>query len=111
MVNPGGTGSPSLVISARLAPLPPSRSAIVRSPSWKSYTYLAIANPPSLRRCHLTLQCDGWVPRQGRTRPHPRDLRLGSSDARRRGGSGGPAFGLEVWAYVVSAGVTVGFVV
>ena len=33
MVNPGGTGSPALVISARPAPLPPSRSFIVRSPS------------------------------------------------------------------------------
>src|SRR3712207_4803209 len=30
---PGGTGRPALVISARLAPLPPSVSFIVRSPS------------------------------------------------------------------------------
>ncbi len=33
MVKPGGTGSPALVISARPAPLPPSRSFIVRLPS------------------------------------------------------------------------------
>src|SRR5688500_8009903 len=33
MVNPAGTGRPALVISARLAPLPPSRSRIERSPS------------------------------------------------------------------------------
>src|SRR4051794_37373772 len=33
MVNPGGTGSPALVISARPEPLPPSVSFIVRSPS------------------------------------------------------------------------------
>ena len=33
MVNPGGTGRPALVISARFAPLPPSVSFIVRSPS------------------------------------------------------------------------------
>src|SRR6185503_20589961 len=43
MVNPGGTGRPALAISARLAPLPPSRSRSVRSPSDlappKKYTY------------------------------------------------------------------------
>jgi hypothetical protein len=38
IVKPGGTGSPSLVISARLAPLPPSRSTWLRSPSAKSNT-------------------------------------------------------------------------
>src|SRR6185436_14662502 len=44
MVKPGGTGSPALVISARPAPLPPSRSFIVRLPSAfpapKKYTCL-----------------------------------------------------------------------
>lgn len=35
----GGTGSPSRVISARFAPLPPSRSAISRPPSANGYTY------------------------------------------------------------------------
>src|SRR6478672_2414217 len=38
MVKPGGTGSPRLVISARLAPLPPSRSFWSLSPSLKSCT-------------------------------------------------------------------------
>jgi hypothetical protein len=33
IVKPGGTGSPILLISARLAPLPPSRAFMVRSPS------------------------------------------------------------------------------
>src|SRR5712691_2068993 len=33
MVNPGGTGRPALVISARPEPFPPSVSRIVRSPS------------------------------------------------------------------------------
>src|SRR5664279_1895693 len=33
MVKPGGTGSPRLAISARLAPLPPSRSFISALPS------------------------------------------------------------------------------
>ncbi len=33
IVNPGGTGTPRLVISARLAPLPPSTSAMSRVPS------------------------------------------------------------------------------
>ena len=33
IVNPGGTGRPALVISASPAPLPPSRSFIVRLPS------------------------------------------------------------------------------
>ena len=40
IVNPGGTGRPRLVISARLAPLPPSRSLRSLFPSLKSYTYL-----------------------------------------------------------------------
>src|SRR5438552_17129902 len=43
MVNPGGTGRPALVISARPAPLPPRRSFMVRWPSAfpfaKKYTY------------------------------------------------------------------------
>src|SRR5882724_12284214 len=43
MVNPGGTGNPALVISARPAPLPPSTSFILPSPSAlpppKEYTY------------------------------------------------------------------------
>src|SRR3979411_136198 len=33
MVKPGGTGKPRLAISARLAPLPPSRSRISALPS------------------------------------------------------------------------------
>jgi hypothetical protein len=37
-VNPGGTGRPSRVISARFDPLPPSRPAMSRLPSVKSYT-------------------------------------------------------------------------
>ncbi len=36
MVNPGGTGSLRFVISARLAPLPPSRSFMSLLPSAKS---------------------------------------------------------------------------
>src|SRR5688500_12140527 len=44
IVNPGGTGRPALVISARPEPFPPSTSFIVRSPSAlplpKKYTYL-----------------------------------------------------------------------
>src|SRR3954469_1839777 len=39
IVNPGGTGRPSLVISARLAPLPPSRNFCSLEPSSKAYTY------------------------------------------------------------------------
>src|SRR6266478_3652161 len=45
MVKPGGTGSPRFAISARLAPLPPSRSRICALPSAlpppKAYTHLA----------------------------------------------------------------------
>src|SRR6185437_1981618 len=44
MVNPGGTGRPALVISASPAPLPPSTSFILPSPSAlpppNEYTYL-----------------------------------------------------------------------
>src|SRR5687768_9935149 len=39
MTKPGGTGRPSTVISARLAPLPPRRSFMSLPPSAKSYTY------------------------------------------------------------------------
>src|ERR1051325_10635508 len=43
IVNPGGTGSPALVISASPDPLPPSRSFMFRLPSAlplpKKYTY------------------------------------------------------------------------
>src|SRR5467141_4979855 len=43
MVNPGGTGSPALLISASPAPLPPSTSFIFTLPSAlpppKEYTY------------------------------------------------------------------------
>src|SRR4029453_9343564 len=50
MVNPGGTGRPALVISARFAPLPPSVSFIVRSPSAlplpKKYTYFFVVDLP-----------------------------------------------------------------
>ena len=42
IVKPGGTGRPSFVISARLAPFPPRRSFMDLSPSEKSYTYLTI---------------------------------------------------------------------
>jgi hypothetical protein len=38
LVKPGGTGGPSRVISARFEPLPPSRPAMSRPPSVKSYT-------------------------------------------------------------------------
>jgi hypothetical protein len=45
IVNPGGTGRPAFVISAKPDPLPPRTSFIVRSPSAfrfpKKYTYLA----------------------------------------------------------------------
>ena len=63
MVKPGGTGRPSRVISARLAPLPPRRSFWSMLPWVKSYTYrghagrsaprssqLVRCRPPSTRR-------------------------------------------------------------
>src|SRR5215471_1411887 len=47
MVNPGGTGRPALVISARPAPLPPRTSFILPLPSAlpppNEYTYLVAA--------------------------------------------------------------------
>src|SRR5690349_16449043 len=50
MVKPGGTGRPRLLISARLAPLPPSRffiSALPSAlPSPKPYTHFAISQVP-----------------------------------------------------------------
>ncbi len=53
MVKPGGTGSPIRVISARLAPLPPSRSLRSLFPSMKSYTYPDIGRSLAL----LLLRC------------------------------------------------------
>src|SRR5262245_52431148 len=54
MVNPGGTGRPAFVISARPEPLPPKVSFIVRSPSAlplpKKYTnFEGFELPPSLK--------------------------------------------------------------
>src|SRR5690242_7253174 len=62
MVKPGGTGSPRLAISARLPPLPPSRSLRSLLPSAKSYTYLVIARSSS--------PC--CVERRRGAAPHPR---------------------------------------
>src|SRR5260221_11848613 len=45
MVKPEGTGRPRFVISARLAPLPPSRYFCSFEPSSKAYTY-GIADLP-----------------------------------------------------------------
>ena len=42
IVKPGGTGSPSLTISARFAPFPPNRSFWSLSPSEKSKTYFVV---------------------------------------------------------------------
>src|SRR5689334_12914258 len=59
MVNPGGTGSPRLVISARFAPLPPSRSFWSLLPSLKSKTHLVdcFTSPAvPLLTMHLRLQ-------------------------------------------------------
>src|SRR4029450_2786589 len=60
MVNPGGTGRPRLVISARLAPLPPSRSLRSLFPSAKSYTYLVFVPTTfaSLRPRHVRRACE-----------------------------------------------------
>src|SRR6476659_7262947 len=52
MVKPGGTGRPRLLISARLAPLPPSSARIPALPSAvplpKEYTQRAMCRPELL---------------------------------------------------------------
>src|SRR5690625_5172145 len=58
MVNPGGTGSPSFLISARLAPLPPRRSLCSLLPSLKRYTYLATPISVSAATASLTVPPD-----------------------------------------------------
>src|SRR4051812_18169396 len=50
---------PRLVISARLAPLPPRRSFISRLPSEKSYTYFGMRASGSLRLLGVHLPCGG----------------------------------------------------
>src|SRR5690606_9512825 len=53
MVKPGGTGRPRLLISARLAPLPPKRSRMSARPSAlpspKAYTHLPLTGREALR--------------------------------------------------------------
>src|SRR5271165_124275 len=60
MVNPGGTGNPALVISARPAPLPPRSSFILPLPSAlpppKKKTYLVALLPLG-----LPLLPDVWI--------------------------------------------------
>src|SRR6266542_3585537 len=59
IVNPGGTGRPRFVISARLAPLPPSRNFWSLLPSSKAKTYFmgglpkAVTVSPTLLRASL----------------------------------------------------------
>src|SRR5690606_27377005 len=52
MVKPGGTGRPRLLISARLAPLPPRRSRMSARPSAlpspKAYTHLPLTGRAAL---------------------------------------------------------------
>src|SRR6267378_5010541 len=43
MVNPGGTGNPACVISARPAPLPPNNCFASPFPSSNGYTHLLLA--------------------------------------------------------------------
>ena len=50
MVNPGGTGRPRFVISARFAPFPPSRSFWSLLPSPNEYTSLVMLPPGHGRR-------------------------------------------------------------
>src|SRR3954452_13006074 len=54
MVNPGGTGSPSRVISARFAPLPPSSSLRSLLPSANAQTYFDM---PASRSRFLRCRC------------------------------------------------------
>ena len=50
IVKPGGTGRPSFVISARFAPLPPSRNFCSLEPSSKAYTYFTRVSRECSRR-------------------------------------------------------------
>src|SRR4030042_1404728 len=65
MVKPEGTGMPRLVISARLAPLPPSRSFIPALPSAfpspKKKTYLGIISSLFLSRVFIALRRKAFV--------------------------------------------------
>src|SRR5512133_410604 len=71
MVNPGGTGIPILVISARFAPLPPSRSFHSRVPSarpspkkktfWVTMQRLHEDEPGALRAGPVPLDVDGGL--------------------------------------------------
>src|SRR5450830_273858 len=82
MVNPGGTGSPSLVISARFAPLPPRRSLRSLLPSLKSYTYFATVCLSAARDACLvadvtpSLECGSGPHSLGDLGPDARSPRL-----------------------------------
>src|SRR4051794_27216918 len=73
MTKPGGTGSPIRVISARFAPLPPSRSLRSLLPSTKSYTYLGIRLAPHSPRSNV-VYVGGTAAARSAVGPHgPRD--------------------------------------
>ena len=67
IVNPGGTGSPIRVISARFAPLPPSRSFSSMPPSANPKTYLASSGTPESAAavCRVSSDCERIVASHG----------------------------------------------
>src|SRR4051812_15467752 len=74
MVKPGGTGRPRLLISARLAPLPPNRvrrsARPSAAPAPKLYTHRIIAPVPYM----VELPCRGrFIPEMGVCRGMLRD--------------------------------------
>src|SRR4029450_6584460 len=96
MRNPGCTGRPRLVISARLAPLPPSRSLRSLLPSAKSYTYF-VATTVLRLAIYDFAWCDvfcplgeGYPPESGSSAPAgtASSSRSASHPAGRRTGAG-----------------------
>ena len=68
ILKPGGTGSPAFVISARPAPLPPSRSFMLRLPSAfplpKKYAYffdLPAFLPAALLDIMTPVESSNWI--------------------------------------------------
>src|SRR5689334_21308249 len=66
MVNPGGTGRPRLVISARFAPLPPRSSFMSLLPSAKSYTSFGTVTPWGAGGCSQAREGDPLAHRHRR---------------------------------------------
>ena len=106
IVKPGGTGSPRLLISARFAPLPPSRSRWSLLPSEKSYTYFVMPDHDPARGTALDATWAARVspPLDPAHRLMPESTASSSMAASSSSVSGGPVERVEVGVELLDRG-------